>query len=194
MNTNVLNYRYCPFCSGELVKLKEEDKERLACETCRWVYYPGVSMASAAIVYRSGEVLLVRRNREPHKGTWSLPGGFLEYHEHPEDTARRELEEETNLKAITAKFIKFVKSNEDPRSPGHLVFFYLLTAKGQIANRDLDENSKVAWFKIDKLPEIGWPTHKEILQSSDLMTEINSIEISEIFSEVLSEQKGREHV
>ena len=41
------------------------------------------------------KVLLIQRGLEPFKGRWALPGGFAEVGEAIEDTARRELEEET---------------------------------------------------------------------------------------------------
>ena len=34
---------------------------------------------------------------EPSKGKWDVPGGFLDYHEHPEIGLKREMKEETNL-------------------------------------------------------------------------------------------------
>ena len=41
------------------------------------------------------KVLLVCRKNHPSIGYWALPGGFVELYENLEDTARRELEEET---------------------------------------------------------------------------------------------------
>lgn len=42
-------------------------------------------------------VLLIRRGKEPYKGKWALPGGFLEMEEQAAEGARRELLEETGL-------------------------------------------------------------------------------------------------
>lgn len=43
-----------------------------------------------AIIYRNDSVLLV----QDHKGKWEMPGGKVDFNEHPEDTIRRELQEE----------------------------------------------------------------------------------------------------
>jgi ADP-ribose pyrophosphatase YjhB (NUDIX family) len=46
-------------------------------------------------VVRAGKVLFVRRNYEPGKGTWTLPGGFAEHTETLDEAVKRELREET---------------------------------------------------------------------------------------------------
>ena len=53
--------------------------------------------ARQAAVLRDGRVLLARRGREPRKGKYVLPGGFVEFDETPYEAARREMREETGL-------------------------------------------------------------------------------------------------
>lgn len=60
---------------------------------------------SDAVVVCDGNVLLIERDRAPGKGTWALPGGFVNKTETYEQCAIRELFEETSLK-VTEKVIK----------------------------------------------------------------------------------------
>ena len=60
---------------------------------------------SDAVVVCDGNVLLIERKRAPGKGTWALPGGFVNKNETYEQAAIRELFEETSLK-IPEKVLK----------------------------------------------------------------------------------------
>jgi len=48
-------------------------------------------------VVRDKQVLYVRRNYEPNKGFWTLPGGYAEHTETLDEAVRREIREETGV-------------------------------------------------------------------------------------------------
>ncbi len=54
-----------------------------------------------AVIVQAGRVLLVRRDTEPLRGEWSVPGGMLELGEKLRDGVRREVLEETGLDVET---------------------------------------------------------------------------------------------
>jgi 8-oxo-dGTP diphosphatase len=53
---------------------------------------------ASVVVVRRDAVLMVERGKPPLGGLWSFPGGKSEPGENPEQTARRELLEETGLR------------------------------------------------------------------------------------------------
>ena len=90
---------YCPFCGDELDEKFEEGRDRLYCGSCDRFIWRNAEPVAAVVVEKEGKVLLVKRGIEPAKGEWSLPAGFLELEETPDEAAVRELEEETGLSA-----------------------------------------------------------------------------------------------
>ena len=72
----------------------------------RQVYYFNPSSAVACFIKNAkGELLLVRRGKEPAKGTLDLPGGFVDMFESGEEAARREVREETGLHIQNCRYL-----------------------------------------------------------------------------------------
>lgn len=82
--------------------------ERYVCGDCGHIYYSNPKIVVGSVVVHDERIMLCRRAIEPRKGFWTLPAGFLEEHETPEDGARREAREEAEcdieLDALLAIF------------------------------------------------------------------------------------------
>jgi 8-oxo-dGTP diphosphatase len=61
-----------------------------------------------AIVMRGDSVLLVKRDKEPGKGMWSIPGGLVEIGESVKDALRREVMEECGIEVEPAELLDVV--------------------------------------------------------------------------------------
>jgi len=68
--------------------------ERDVCDHCGFIAYDNPRIVVGAVVTHAGRYLLGRRAIEPRSGLWTLPAGYLEQRETPEDGARREAREE----------------------------------------------------------------------------------------------------
>lgn len=73
-----------------------DDRVRLVCPECEFVAYENPKIVVGSVVVDGDRVLLCRRAIEPRRGFWTLPAGYLELHETPEDGARREAREEAS--------------------------------------------------------------------------------------------------
>ncbi len=61
-----------------------------------------------AVVFKSNEVLLIKRGLPPGKGEWSLPGGAVELGERAKEALVREVREETGLEVEVEKLVTVV--------------------------------------------------------------------------------------
>lgn len=97
-------FKYCPRCgSDKFVEVNEKAKK---CESCQFVYYFNPSAAVACVIQdKHNNILVVRRGNEPAKGTLDLPGGFSDMFETAEETARREVKEETGLDLVSLQYL-----------------------------------------------------------------------------------------
>jgi 8-oxo-dGTP diphosphatase len=78
-----------------------------------------------AVVFKDGEVLLVRRGQEPALDSWSLPGGLVELGETLTAAIQRELAEETGV-TVTLLGIAAVAERLFPDPDGRIAYHYVL--------------------------------------------------------------------
>ena len=70
--------------------------ERSVCDTCGYIEYENPKIVAGSVVRHEGQYLLCRRAIEPRKGYWTLPAGYMELSETPQEGAMREAREEAN--------------------------------------------------------------------------------------------------
>ncbi len=120
------------------------------------------------------EVLLIKRAREPFKGQWAFPGGFVDKDESLENAAARELAEETGLRGIRLEQIgAFGDPGRDPR--GHTVS---VVFAGVLEDRALvsagDDASEAAWHPALEPPNLAFDHNKILSIAIDRMRLRNS--------------------
>ncbi|MDD6518187.1 MAG: NUDIX domain-containing protein [Prevotella sp.] len=97
-------FKYCPVCGSKHFEIHDEKSKK--CENCGFEYYLNPSAATAAIILNeNNELLVLKRKREPAKGTLDLPGGFCDLGETGEEGVRREVKEETGLDVIETRYL-----------------------------------------------------------------------------------------
>ncbi len=108
-------------------------------------------------------VLLVKRKIEPFKGMWAIPGGFVRLDESLENAAKRELEEETGVKAdYLEQLYTFGDVNRDPRGRVITVCYFALIRSDNIKLKARTDVSDARWFPVGEIKNIAFD-HKKIL-------------------------------
>ena len=145
-------WRFCPRCRNEL----RGDGLRLECPACGFVAYASSKATAGAVVEDGDRVLLVRRAKEPFKGRWDIPGGFLEEGEHPLDGLRRELREETGLEVEPLEFLGawMDRYGGDSTAEATLNLYWTARATGG-EPAPADDVDDLRWFERDALPDAG---------------------------------------
>lgn len=96
-------FNYCPVCGS--ADYKQQNEKSMHCNRCKFSYYINASAAVAAIIVNDkNELLVCKRGKEPAKGTWDLPGGFVDGNESAEQALHREIMEELGAKISTAEY------------------------------------------------------------------------------------------
>lgn len=121
---------------------------------------PSVTVDVVLFTFIEGElrVLLIRRTREPFRGRWALPGGFVEENERLEDAAARELFEETGLKGIyLEQLYTFGDPGRDPRGwTISVAYFAIVSADLTRQVHAGDDAGDAGWFDVYALPPLAF--------------------------------------
>ena len=124
------------------------------------------------MLLKDNKLLLGKRHEDPEKadsslhgeGTWTLPGGKLDFKENPKDCAYRETFEETSIKVNKDK-LRIVSVTNDVAEDAHFVTigFMCKDFEGESKVMEPDEITEWQWFDINDLPSpIFFPSEKMI--------------------------------
>ena len=162
--SNYCGYKYCPACGKEMNERELDGHKRLVCpdNQCGFIYYQNPVPAAGVIVAQNNEILLVKRAHPPKIGWWCIPAGFMEWNEHPSETAIRELEEETSLTVKISSFFNVYSGNDDPRTNAILMLYLGDIVSG--TPKAADDALEVGFFPLEALPDkIAFQTHIQAL-------------------------------
>ena len=153
-------FSFCPHCASPLAPRLAGDRERPACPDCAYVQYRNPVVGVAVILVEGGRVLLGRRAGS-YAGSWCIPCGYVEWEEDLREAARREFREETGLEVSLGAVYEVHSNFHNPRQHTVGVWFSAQSWSGELrAGGDLDQ---AAWFRLDSLPELAFPTDALVL-------------------------------
>lgn len=161
-----LSWNHCPICGSALSPAYDGQSERPHCAACNRFYYSNPVPAACCIVSRGGHMLFVQRAVDPCKGMWSLPGGFVEVGESPEEAALRELTEETGLHGLHVRLLG--TSAQTSRIGTILVIAYAVDAwEGElIAGSDAMD---AGFFTVAERPPLAFQAHRDLIARFEML-------------------------
>ena len=165
-------FGFCPMCGSKHFDINNEKSKR--CDNCGFVFYANPSSATAAfIVNDKNELLVVKRGKEPAKGTLDLPGGFVDMDETAEEGMTREIREETGLNVRNIKYLFSVPniyrySGIDIHT---LDMFFLCKVDSSPTAIASDDAAECFWLPFDEIhPEqFGLRSIRQALHQADFL-------------------------
>lgn len=132
--------------------------------------YPRPSVTVDCVVFgldlgaKDLKILLIQRKKDPFAGLWAFPGGFVEESEALEQSAKRELQEETGIARLyLEQLYSFGDPGRDPRGHTVTVAYYALVKLSDHAPKAADDAKAVDWFSVSKPPKLAFD-HAKILK------------------------------
>lgn len=135
-------------------------------EEYKFIYERAVRFCLDFIIIKNKSILLMKRDIEPDKGSWTLPGGMVRYKESIDQASKRILKEEIGLKPLSKKHLGFMEFLGEVNQNGvrtHSVSLVFLTTleKGELL--DSEQASEIGYFMV--LPEESMhPIHGKFLE------------------------------
>jgi ADP-ribose pyrophosphatase YjhB (NUDIX family) len=156
-------FKFCPHCGGLLKSsvLRDHEPARLVCSECAFVFYLDPKLVACSVVELDNRIVLLKRDINPQKGRWVLPGGYVDRGEEVEAAALRETKEECGIK-IRIRDLLGVYSYTGRIG---VVIVYLT----EYISGDLivgDETQEVKLFNAEEIPwdDLAFPSTKDALK------------------------------
>jgi ADP-ribose pyrophosphatase YjhB (NUDIX family) len=132
-----------------------DEVSRSVCDHCDHVVYDNPKIVVGSVVLHNGKVLLCRRAIEPRKGFWTVPAGYMELNETPQEGAIREAREEANTHLVLGDLLAIYTIKH--LSQVQMIYRATLATPEFSAG---PESLEVKLFGFDEIPwnDIAFPT------------------------------------
>ncbi len=155
-------YRFCPQCGRPLHQQQVDGTPRAVCAGCGYIHFRDPKLVAVTLLMENGRVLLVQRDIEPGRGKWGLPGGYVDWNEHPETAAVRECAEEIHARVQLNGLFRIVQVVTASET-GIVIVAY----RGRVIEGTPEAGHEVRavnYFSLDALPPLAFESHGRLLR------------------------------
>ncbi|MCW4039102.1 MAG: NUDIX hydrolase [Candidatus Bathyarchaeota archaeon] len=129
-----------------------------------------------ALIHRGDKIVVVKRENEPAKGLWSIPGGLLELGERVYDGVKREVMEETGLDVEIDRLLDVIDNivyDDDGKICYHYVLIDYLCSSSHGDLTAATDVTEAQWIKLEDVNRLPTTkTLKRLLVKANLREEI----------------------
>ena len=121
-------------------------------------YPPRPIVGVGVVVWHGDRVLLVRRDKPPRRGQWSLPGGAQQLGETLAEAARREVKEEVALEIELGEIVAgldLIERDPDRRVRYHYTLIDFTAEAASSVLRPGSDAADARWFTLSQIETLG---------------------------------------
>lgn len=146
----------------------------------RMGYNKLLNIAVSAVV-KDNNILLIKRVKPPYAGYWAIPGGKVEFGEHPEEAAVREIKEETNIDCNFEELRGIASEIVHNPEGEKIAQFMLYVCKLRLlhSNIQMQKEGEVKWFNLNDL-EKEKVVPSDLLMINEFLLKENKIDLYKI--------------
>jgi ADP-ribose pyrophosphatase YjhB (NUDIX family) len=129
-------------------------RDRAACvvDGCGYIHFGDASIGCGGVVLRDDKILLVQRGINPGRGSWQIPGGYVEMDEEIHSAVEREVLEEAGVTAKVTDSLGFRHTAGNPERPfSNLYVVFRLDPLGGEPRSDGEETLDAGYFTLEEM-------------------------------------------
>lgn len=125
-----------------------------------------VRVGVATLVFNEEGFLLLHKRKGRHEGgTWSVPGGHIDFGETPEEACIREAKEEVDIEIADVRFQGYTNDVFDHSGRHYITLWYRAEwTGGEPRIAAPDEVEEIGWFPLDAIPSPLFLPLEQMLQ------------------------------
>ena len=157
------------FCPADGTRLAAGEDEGLRCPSCGRSWYRNSAPTAGCAIVVGGKALITERGREPEKGRYDIPGGFLSAGEEILDGLRREVREELGVEIeVSVDDCASIVTHTYGDEGDYVLAIGFIARLVSGEPRAADDVAAIRWIEPTELDEVefAWEHDRELVRKA----------------------------